>query len=122
MLNQTIIVGRIVKDPELRETDNGRKVANITLAVPRSFKNSNGEYETDFINCVLWKGIAESTVEYCKKGDLVGVKGRIQSREYEVDEETKKQVVEVVAEKVTFLSALRKEENKENDETKEAEE
>lgn len=108
MLNQTIIVGRIVQDPELRQTDNGRKVANVTLAVPRSFKNSNGEYETDFINCVLWKGIAESTVQYCKKGDLVGIKGRIQSREYELDEEVKKTVVEVVAEKVTFLSSNRK--------------
>lgn len=74
MLNQTVIVGRIARDPELRETENGKKVTNVTLAVPRSFKNSNGEYETDFINCVLWKGIAESTVEYCHKGDLVGIK------------------------------------------------
>lgn len=112
MLNQTVIVGRIVRDPELRETDNGKKVANVTLAVPRSFKNSNGEYETDFINCVLWKGIAESTVEYCKKGDLVGVKGRIQSRNIELEDETKKQIVEVIAEKVTFLSSNRtREEN-----------
>ena len=105
MLNQTVIVGRIAKDPELRETENGKKVTNVTLAVPRSFKNSNGEYDTDFINCVLWKGIAESTVEYCRKGDLVGVKGRIQSREYVNSEDEKKQVVEVVAEKVTFLSS-----------------
>jgi len=110
MLNQTIIVGRMVQDPELRQTENGRKVANVTLAVPRSFKNSNGEYETDFINCVLWKGIAESTVQYCKKGDLVGIKGRIQSRECEIDEQVKKQVVEVVAEKVTFLSSGKKSE------------
>lgn len=110
MLNQTIIVGRMVQDPELRQTENGRKVANVTLAVPRSFKNSNGEYETDFINCVLWKGIAESTVQYCKKGDLVGIKGRIQSRECEIDEQLKKQVVEVVAEKVTFLSSGKKSE------------
>lgn len=104
MLNQTVIVGRIAKDPELRETENGKKVTNVTLAVPRSFKNSNGEYETDFISCVLWKGIAESTVEYCKKGDLVGIKGRIQTRTYEKDEE-KKYATEVVAEKVTFLSS-----------------
>lgn len=110
MLNQTIIVGRMVQDPELRQTDSGRKVANVTLAVPRSFKNSNGEYETDFINCVLWKGIAESTVQYCKKGDLVGIKGRIQSREYETDEEVKKHVTEVVAEKVTFLSSKKADE------------
>ena len=109
MLNQTVIVGRIARDPELRETENGKKVTNVTLAVPRSFKNSNGEYETDFINCVLWKGIAESTVEYCHKGDLVGIKGRIQSREYTNSEDEKKHVVEVVAEKVTFLSSKRQE-------------
>lgn len=104
MLNQTVIVGRIVKDPELRETDSGNKVTNITLAVPRSYKNLNGEYETDFITCVLWKGVAESTSEYCKKGDLVGIKGRIQTRNIET-EEVKKQVMEIVAEKVTFLSS-----------------
>ena len=109
MLNQTVLVGRIVKDPELRETENGKKVTNITLAVPRSFKNLEGEYDTDFISCVLWKGIAENTVEFCKKGDLVGVKGRIQSRNIEIDEETRKQVVEVVAEKITFLSNRRAE-------------
>lgn len=109
MLNQTVIVGRIAKDPELRETENGKKVTNVTLAVPRSFKNSNGEYETDFISCVLWKGIAESTVEYCKKGDLVGVKGRIQTRVYEKDEE-KKYSTEIVAEKITFLSSNRQKE------------
>ena len=109
MLNQTVIVGRIAKDPELRETENGKKVTNVTLAVPRSFKNANGEYETDFISCVLWKGIAESTVEYCKKGDLVGVKGRIQTRVYEKDEE-KKYSTEIVAEKITFLSSNRSKE------------
>lgn len=109
MLNQTVIVGRIARDPELRETENGKKVTNVTLAVPRSFKNSNGEYETDFISCVLWKGIAESTVEYCKKGDLVGVKGRIQTRVYEKDEE-KKYSTEIVAEKITFLSSNRQKE------------
>ncbi len=110
MLNQTVLVGRLVRDPELRETDNGRKVTNITLAVPRSYKNLNGEYDTDFISCVLWKGVAESTVEYCKRGDLVGVKGRIQSRNIALEDETKKQVVEVVAEKITFLSSKRSEE------------
>ena len=109
MLNQTIIVGRMIQDPELRETDTGRKVANVTLAVPRSFKNSNGEYETDYIDCVLWKGIAESTVQYCKKGDLVGIKGRIQTRSYEVND-TKKYTTEVIAEKVTFLSSKKADE------------
>ena len=107
MLNHTVIVGRLTKEPELKETDNGKKVTNITLAVPRSFRNSDGEYETDFINCVLWKGIAESTAEYCKRGDLLGVKGRLQSRSYETNEE-RKFVTEVVAEKVTFLSSKSK--------------
>ena len=110
MLNQTIIVGRLLQDPELKETDSGKKVTNVTLAVPRSFKNSNGQYETDYINCVLWKGIAESTVQYCKKGDLVGIKGRIQTREYETNEEVKKHVTEVIAEKVTFLSGKKADE------------
>ena len=83
MLNQIVIVGRLVKDPELRETDSGKKVTNITLAVPRSYKNVSGEYETDFIDCTLWTGIAENTSTYCKKGDLLGVKGRVQTRVYE---------------------------------------
>ena len=64
----------------------GKKVSNLTLAVPRSYKNSEGEYETDFIPCVLWQGIAENVVNYCKKGDLVGVKGRVQAREYTTEE------------------------------------
>lgn len=109
MLNQAVLVGRIVHDPELKETENGNKLAKITLAVPRSFKNSNGEYDTDFISCVLWKGVAESTVEYCKHGDLVGVKGRIQTRTIELPENEQKHLVEVVAEKVTFLSSKQRE-------------
>ena len=104
MLNQLVVIGRLTKDPELRQTENGKNVTNITLAVPRSYKNSNGEYETDFIDCVLWSGVAESTSEYCKKGDLIGVKGRVQTRVYEKDE-VKKFATEVVAEKVTFLSS-----------------
>ena len=103
MLNQIVIVGRLVKDPELKETEKGKKVTNITLAVPRNYKNVNGEYDTDFIDCILWTGVAENTAEYCKKGDLLGVKGRIQSRSYE-KEDQKKYVTEVVAEKVTFLT------------------
>lgn len=109
MLNNTVVVGRIVKNPELKETETGKKVANITLAVPRSYKNTEGEYETDFIPCVLWSGIAENTVNYCKSGDLVGIKGRVQSRTYEL-EDTKHFVVELVAEKVTFLSSKKSEE------------
>ena len=99
MLNQTVIVGRLVRDPELYETENGNKVTN------RSYKNVNGEYDTDFVPWVLWKGVAENTVEYCRKGDLLGVKGHVQTRDIEVDEDVKRKLVEIVAEKVTFLSS-----------------
>lgn len=76
MLNQTVLVGRLVRDPELYETENGHKLTTITLAVPRTYKNISGEYETDFVNCVLWRGVAENAVEYCKKGDLLGIKSK----------------------------------------------
>lgn len=109
MLNQTVLVGRLVRDPELHESESGNKVTSITLAVPRNYKNMNGEYDTDFISCVLFKGIAENAVEYCHKGDLLGVKGRIQTRKIDV-EESSKQVMEVIAEKVTFLSSKRTDE------------
>lgn len=109
MLNQAVLVGRIVQEPELNKTDKGN-LTHITLAVPRSFKNVNGEYETDFINCTLWQAVAENTVEYCKKGDLVGVKGRIQSNNYEDKDGNKKYTVEVIAEKVTFLSSKKADE------------
>ena len=106
MLNQVVMVGRLTSDPEINEVENDRKVATITLAVPRIYKNAEGVYETDFIKCTLWNGIAENTAEYCKKGDVVGVKGRIQTTN--VDD---KIVMEVVAEKVSFLSS-RKEEDR----------
>lgn len=103
MLNQVVLVGRLSKEVILEETENEKKVANITLAVPRSFKNADGEYETDFINCILWNSIAENTSEYCEKGDLIGIKGRLLSQENKI---------QVIAEKVTFLSAKRNEEEK----------
>lgn len=96
MLNQTVLVGRIVSDPEINETKNDKKVSIIPLAVQRSYKNEEGEYATDFIPCVLWDGVAQNVVEYCKKGDLIGIKGRIQATA---------EKIEVIAEKVTFLSS-----------------
>ena len=95
MLNQVVMVGRLVAKPIVEENENGRKVSEITLAVPRSYKNAEGIYETDFIKCTLWNGIAENTVEYCDKGDLVGVKGKLEC--------LCGSELQVVAEKVTFL-------------------
>lgn len=107
MLNQIVIVGRLVSDPQLIESE--EKVSHITLAVPRSYKNEKGEYDTDFIDCILWNAIAENTVEYCRKGDLIGVKGRVQSKEIENEDGTKNRIMQIVAEKVTFLSSKPKE-------------
>ena len=107
MLNQIVLVGRLVRDPELKECEGGYKYTNITLAVPRSFKNVDGNYDTDFIDCKLWDGIAENASEFCKKGDLLGIKGRIQTSVYE-KEEKKNYTTELIAEKITFLSSGKK--------------
>ena len=104
MLNQIVLVGRIVKTPELRTTENGKKTATVTLAVPRNYKNMNGEYDTDFLDCTLWTNVAENTAEYCQTGDMVGVKGRIQTRVITAEDGSKKKKTEIVAEKVTFLA------------------
>ena len=104
MLNQIVLVGRLVRDPQLKTGEKNKLYMYISLAIPRSFKNINGEYETDFVDCLLWDGVAKSTSEYCKKGDIGGVKGRIQSKVRELEDKTKKYSIDIIAEKVTFLS------------------
>ncbi len=113
MLNQVIIVGRLVKTPEYEEGSN--KPLKITVACPRSFKNENGEYDTDFIDVILWNMVAKNTSEYCRKGDIIGIKGRIQSSSYENEEGNKVYKQEVVAEKVTFLSSKSSKDEEETD-------
>ena len=104
MLNQVVLVGRLVENPTVKEFEDGRKEAFITLAVQRTFKNAEGVYETDFIKCILWNMVATSTSEYCHKGDLVGIKGRIQVNCSEDKKGNKTYSTEVIADKVTFLS------------------
>ena len=108
MLNQIVLVGRLTRDIAVNKSNNGTKVATLGLAIPRSFKNSEGMYDTDFIDCVLFDVVAENTAEYCNKGDIVGVKGRIQSKVIE-EGDKKETVIEIIAEKVTFLSSKQKE-------------
>lgn len=95
MVNQVILVGRLTNKPILEER--GDKVySKITLATPRNYKNINGEYDTDFLDVVLINTVAESCVEYCEQGDLIGVRGNLQR--------LKDKTLEVHAEKITFLS------------------
>ena len=114
MLNQIVLVGRLTRNITVNESDSGIKVATIPLAIPRSFKNSDGTYDTDFVDCVAFDQIANNTSEYCEKGDIVGVKGRIQTR-IVVKEGQKENVMEIIAEKETFLSSHTKEEKEEAD-------
>lgn len=100
MLNNVVAVGRICEQPTFIESENGKKRCELKIAVPRPYKNIDGEYDVDNIPCVLWAGIAENVVAYCKSGDLIGIKGKIQCFGNEA---------KVVAEKVTFLSAKKDE-------------
>lgn len=109
MLNQIVLVGRLTRNITVNKSENGVKVATISLAIPRSFKNSEGDYDTDFIDCVAFDNVAENTSEYCGKGDIVGVKGRVQSRIKEQDDK-KETVLEIICEKITFLSSKKTEE------------
>ena len=111
MLNQVVLVGRVVYELELKKSDSGKKFLILTLAIPRSFKNMEGIYDTDFIRCIVWGNIADNTKEYCHKGDIVGLKGRLQSRLIEKDSK-KENIMEVVGEKVTFLSSSKNNEEK----------
>lgn len=107
MINQVILVGRLTKDPELRYTPDGHAVSNVTIALNRSYKNNAGEYSADFVQCTIWKKTAENTAQYCRKGSIIGITGRIQTRNYENSEGKKVYVTEVVAEHVKFMGSKR---------------
>jgi single-strand DNA-binding protein len=109
MLNSVCITGRLTKDPELRRTTNDIPVATFTLAVNRPFSNPNGEKEVDFIQCVVWRKQAENVEQYVFKGSLVGVEGRIQTRNYDNAEGKTVYITEVVANSVTFLDSKKEE-------------
>ena len=108
MLNNVILVGRLTQDPEIMEIDSQKKVTTVILAVNRNFKNSDGLYETDFIRCILWNSVAATTTEYCRVGDVIGVKGRLQTSKYEDENHKIHYITDVIAERVTFLSTNKK--------------
>ena len=104
-MNNVVLVGRLTSNPEVNETEGGKQVTSVNVAVSRNYKNIDGVYETDFIRCILWNEIAANTTEYCKVGDVIGIKGRLQSSSYDDENGKRHFVTDVVAERVTFLSS-----------------
>lgn len=109
-MNKICLIGRLTRDIENRTTESGKVCGTFTLAVNRKFKNANGNYDADFINCVVWNN-AETLAKYTKKGDMLAVEGRLQNRSYESDG-IKKYITEVIVESFDFIAT--KKETKEN--------
>ena len=105
MINNTVLVGKLTKDVDLRYTPSNVAVATFTLAVNRTFKNENGDREADFINCVMWRQQAENLANFAKKGALIGITGRIQTRSYDNQQGQRVYVTEVVAEQFQLLES-----------------
>ena len=103
MINNVVLIGRLTRDAELRYTPSNIAVATFNLAVNRNFKNQAGDREADFINCMIWRQQAENFANWCKKGNLVGITGRIQTRSYENQQRQRVYVTEVVAESFQLL-------------------
>ena len=104
MMNRVILVGRITKDPEVKTTQSNIPVVSFTLAVNRQFSDASGDRQADFIQCVVWRKQAENLARFVKKGALLGVEGRIQTRQYEAENGTR-YVTEVVCDSVQFLES-----------------
>ena len=100
MNNLVYLIGRLTNEPEIKNTHEDKSQLIINVEVPRTFKNEEGIYEVDIIECTLWNNIAKNVSEYCKKGDLVGIKGRVQTRT-----NNEKRIIEIITEKVSFLSS-----------------
>lgn len=109
-MNKVLLIGRLTANPELRYTTNNTAVTSFTLAVDRNFKNEDGNKEADFINIVAWNKKAELIHQYLKKGDRVGIGGRLQVRKYQNERGENRYVTEVVADEVEFLNSKKPEE------------
>lgn len=104
MSNNVILVGRLVANAEVEITESGKKRTEIIVAVNRSFKNDEGIYETDFINCVLYGVVAEQTSTWCKKGDIIGIRGRLETYNVITEDNNKEKHMRVVVDRITLLS------------------
>ncbi len=103
MINRVVLVGRLVRDPELRRTTSGASVASFTVAIDNRLKGPNGEKTTSFIPCTVWNQAAENVSRFTRKGSLVGIEGRLNQRTYESRDNRKVSVVEVICDSVQFL-------------------
>ena len=104
MLNNTVLVGRLTKDPELKKTQSGISVVKFTLAVNRSFRDESGETQADFISCIAWRAQADNLAKYMRQGSLIGLEGRIQTGSYETEQGIR-YTTDVVANNITFLES-----------------
>ena len=102
-MNKIILVGRLTKDPEVRTTSAGFNTVNFTVAVNRNFKNKDGNYDADFLPCVAFRNTADFVSKHFKKGSLIGVEGRVQTRSYDAQDGTKRYVTEVIVENIEFV-------------------
>ena len=102
MFNQVILIGRIASDPELKESNTGKDYVELNLAIQRPFKNMQNQYETDYIKVVCWDYLAVNVSEYCKKGNVISVKGRLQPRTYKKNNETIS-TLEVIGDSIVFI-------------------
>lgn len=120
MINNVVLFGRLTKDIELKYTQQNIANASFTLAVNRTFKNANGERETDFINCVIWRQAAENLANWVKKGNLIGITGRIQTRNYENQQGQRVYVTEVIAENFQMLESRNQQQGQQQTQTQQA--
>lgn len=109
-MNKVFLIGRTTKDIELKATASGKSVASFSIAVNRTFKNENGEYDSDFFNCIVFNKLAETVSRYVNKGDLLAVEGRLQTRNYTNNEGRKQYVTEIIVDSVDFIQPKKKEE------------
>lgn len=113
MINQTVLVGRLTRDPELKRTQSNISYVRFTLAVNRSFKDESGETQADFISCIAWRAQAENLARFMKQGSQIGLVGRIQTGSYESDKGTI-YTTDVVADNIQFLESKPKQDNNDN--------
>lgn len=114
MINRTVLVGRLTKDPEVKFTSSNIAYSRFTLAVNRTFTGANGEREADFIQCIAWRRQAENLARFVKKGSLIGVEGRIQTGSYDDKDGVRKYTTDVVADSVQFLESKNQDSNDNN--------